>query len=422
MNRIVAGLLIGLLAVAPTGFSAPMDVEAIAGRNMAAVLVIQGKRIDSGLNVQGSGCCIHPDGYILATAHQAEGAKDFTGRLADGTTVPLTLVASRPEIEYSLFKAARPLPAHATLGDANALKSGAPLVSIASPMNLEFSTVAGTVSNPNKVYNGYPVILVSLSATHGSSGGPVFDRDGNLVGLISGGLNEIDFIIVNKINNAYPLLESIGLGPFSAPPATPEEATLVPVAGISEAELRSIEAYNRGVAATEIRDKIEAYTLASTLLPEFYEARFNLAVAEARAGDVQASARHYTQAVALRPDALEARRNLGRLYLAAKQYADAVAVFQEALQLAPGNAQSHNDMGEAYRRSGRPAEAIHHFQESLLIEDDAPAVHYNLALTYANAGQPAEAAEHFEAYLALRPAADDAAEVRAWIQKLKSPQ
>ena len=103
---------------APWAGAAPIDVEAVASRNMGSVLVIHGQRADTGVDVQGSGCCISPEGYVLATAHQAEGVKDFVGRLADGTKIPLTLVESRPEVEFALFKATTPLPAFAALGDA----------------------------------------------------------------------------------------------------------------------------------------------------------------------------------------------------------------------------------------------------------------------------------------------------------------
>lgn len=422
MRSVLLGLVAGWVTLAPWTAAAQVDVEAIAGRNMDAVLVITGTRRDTDKPVQGSGCCIHPDGYVLATAHQAEGVRDFTGRLADGTEVPLELVESRPSVEFALFKAAAPLPAHIPPGDARGVKSGAPLVSIAAPVNLEFSTVTGTVSNPDKTYGGYPVMLVSLTATRGSSGGPVFDRDGALIGLISGGLDEIDFTIVNKINNAYPLLRAAGIPVPGDPPAETGEYGLVPASGNSATERRAIEAYNRGVAAATPEDKLEAYGRAAAFQPDFFEAHFNRAVAAEAAGDLKQAAESYIQAAQLRPDALEVRRNLGRLYLRAEQYGDAVGVFQEAVRLAPEDAQSHNDLGEAYRRGNRPAEAIEHFRESLRLDNEAPAVHFNLALALANLGDPEGAIRHFEAYLALDPGAGDADNVRGWIEKLKSSQ
>lgn len=422
MNTYVKALLSVCLVWTACAVAEPIDVEAVADRNMATVLVIQGTRADNGAEVQGSGCCIHSDGYVLATAHQAEGVKDFKGRLADGTQVPLELVESRPDVEFALFKATTPLPAWAALGDADSLKSGAPLVSIAAPMNLEFSTVSGTVANPNRTFDGYPVVQVALTASHGSSGGPVFDREGRLIGLISGGFNEIDFTIVNKINNAFPLLAAHGLIEEKASSSTPfEEGRLVPAEGISESERRAIEAYNRGVSAGNMEAKVEAYRLAVTLQPSLYEAQFNLAAAEASTGAVEQAIASYQKAAALRPDGIEVKRNLGRLYLRQKDYEKAVAIFEEALKLAPDEAQSHNDLGEACRRAERNDEAIAHFTESLRLNGEAPGTHYNLALTLAAAGKNEEAVKHFETYLTLSPKASDADDVRVWIEKLKTP-
>lgn len=401
--------------------AAPIDVESVAGRNMGSVLVIHGQRSDSGADVQGSGCCISPDGYVLATAHQAEGVKDFVGRLADGTKVSLTLVESRPEVEFALFKASTPLPQFAVLGDAEQLKSGTPLVSIAAPMDLEFSTVSGTVANPNRSLDGYSVLQVALTASHGSSGGPVFDRDGKLIGLISGGFNDIDFTIVNKINNAFPLLASHGIRASTLEVNSPSEVRLEAAAGASDAEIKAIEAYNQGVAASSPEEKIKAYELAAKLRPDFYEACFNLALVEADLGATAKAIAHYHRAAEIRPGGVAVKRNLGRLYLREKSYDKAIQIFEEAIALAPDEAQGHNDLGEACRRAGRVDEAITHFKESLRLNEKLPGVHYNLALALAGAGQGSEAIQHFEAYLALSPTASDAEDVRAWIQKLKTP-
>jgi len=420
MFRMVLGVLLGCLYIAPAARGEALDVEGIVARNLGAVVLIHGTRTDNGAPVQGSGCVVHPDGYVLATAHQAQGVKDFVAKFADGATAPLALVEARASIEFALFKTDVPLDRFVPVGDASLLRGGSPLVSIASPINLEFTTVSGTVANPNKTYGGYDVLLASLTATHGSSGGPVFDRRGRLVGLISGGLDEVDFTIVNKINNAYGLLRDHGIAADTALRG-PEEDILVPAAGISEAELRAIEAYNRGVLSEGLPEKMEAYGLAATLLPQFYEASFNLAVAEARSGALDRAVATYRKAEALRPDAVEVKRNLGRLYLAAKAYDDAVAVFEAALALAPGEAQSHNDLGEAHRRAGNFEAAIGHFQACLNINNDAPQVHYNLGLAYANSEQAPEAIRHFQAYLTLTPDAPDSERVKALIEELQAP-
>jgi tetratricopeptide (TPR) repeat protein len=263
------------------------------------------------------------------------------------------------------------------------------------------------------------VLLAELTATHGSSGGPVFDGNGKLIGLISGGLTDIKFTIVNTINNAFPLLNQ-----HLSPPATqvggPEEDLLIPAAGVTESELRAVQAYNRGVAATTPAEKVDAYRRAITLLPEFYEACFNLAVAEYRAGAVEEAVQTYQRAARLRPQAAEVKRNLGRIYLKTKQHDKAIEVFRAARDIAPNAAQSYNDLGEAYRRAGNYAAAIDAFLTCLKLQPDAPRVHFNLALAYADNGQATEAIQHFESYLRLAPEAPDSEQVRAVIKTLRS--
>ncbi len=396
-----------------------LDVEAIVQRNEGAVLVIVGERADNGARVQGSGVCVHPDGYVLATAHQVIGVKNLSGRLVSGETFGLEVVDVEQSLEATLLKAEKPLPVYVSIGDADTLRSGAPLVSIAAPMNLDFSTVPGTVSHPNRTYGGYPVMQVTLTASHGSSGGPVFDRRGALTGLISGELEEVDFTIVNRINNFYPMLRRHGIPVRETPLPGDHETVLVPVAGVSEAEFRAIEAYNRGVSAVEPEEKVEAYALAVKLLPDFFEGMFNMGVAAHAAGDADHAHRAYARAAKLRPDSVAVKRNMGRLLLAEGQPPAAVAEFEGALKLAPSDPQSHNDLGEACRQAGQAARAEEAFLKALELRPKYPAAHFNLGLLYANNEHPKEAAAHFRAYLELSPGASDAGQVREWITKLE---
>lgn len=408
-----------ILVLLLTGASAERDVELVVHENEAAVLVIAGTRSDTGASVQGSGVCIDRAGLVLATAHQVIGVKELEGRRSDGSMCRLMPVEIQESIEFALLKSDVPLPTAAHIGNADTLNSGAPLVSIAAPMNLEFSTVTGTVSHPQRTYRGYSVIQAVLMAGHGSSGGPVFDRTGALIGLISGELTEADFTIVNRINNAYPMLRRHGIPVLEPSADGPAEPELIPAADANEQEIRAIAAYNRGVFADNPQDKIEAYGLAVKLLPEFFEAWFNLAVAAAQSSDITTAEHAYRRAAELRPKAVEVPRNLGRLLLHAKEFDEATACFEQALRLAPDSPQSHNDLGEIHRQMQRYDEAVAAFQAALRLNPDYAQAHYNLGLTYAAQARPSEAAKEFDRYLALDPGAPDAAEVQVWLRQLR---
>lgn len=424
MTPVQSAIRMGLAAALWAASAAALEPAAIVARNEAAVAIVTGVKPPQDKPVQGSGCFVHPDGYILATAHQVMGVKNLQARLLDGTTCPLDVVDFDEAHEVALLKAPVQAPRVVEFGDPAGLRSGAFLLSIASPMGLDFTTVTGIVSHPKRKHRRaehlpyFPVIQADLPASPGSSGGPVFDRDGRLVGLIIGKLPRQEWItLVNPVSNAFDLLAAHGVA--DAPDAMDgQDQALLPADGLSAAQRQAIRDYNRGVHAQMPEDKVALYRAAVRGLPEFFEAWFNLAAALRAARDGQGAVEAYERAGALEPDRLEVWRNLGRVYLEQGQAAAAAACFERAVALAPDSASAHNDLGEALRRAGQMQEAENAFRTALKLRPGYAAVQFNLGLTLAAAGQDAQAAAAFKAYLDLAPNAADAEQVRVWIDEL----
>lgn len=415
--QILAAALLACLA-APGGARAA-DVRAIAQRNEPGVLVIVGRRADTGAEVQSSGGCVDVSGLVLTTAHQVEGVVDLEGRLPDGRRVRLDIVEVHAERDLALLRADQPLPHALEIGDSRALASGAPLVCIAAPVNLAYTTVTGIVSNMHRTYRGYPVIQTDFRASPGSSGGPVFDERGLLIGLVIGKLADQEWVtVVNPIENAGPMLARHGLRPAWE---AVEDFELVPAAGISESEFRAVEAYNRGTRATPPAQKAQAYALATRLLPGFFEAWFNLAIAREAEGDLAAAAEAAEQAALLRPREPAALRALGRLRLALGQLPEAERAYAAAVASAPDDARALAGLGEVCRRLDRLDDARAHLEAAVRAAPDFALAHYNLAVALAQSGARGEATAAFEAYLRLRPSAPDRAAVEDAIRELRQP-
>jgi len=410
-----------LAALGPSCLAAGLDVEALVQQNEAAVVVILGRNPVDRAELQSSGCFVHRSGLILTTTHQVRGLEDLRAVLRDGARRPLSVVALDNEHELALLRADGDPLAVVAIGDAAALKSGAPLVAIAAPEGLSFSTVTGVVSSANRSYQGYRVIQTNLPASPGSSGGPVFDKAGAVVGLVVCKLTGQDWAtFVNPINNAYGLLRQHGVPlPLAPPPlASADEAEILPADDITPLELEAVRAYNRGVRAHTPKEKLAAYGAAVTFLPQFYQGWFNLAVAHTAAGDLDNAAQTYETAQRLRPDAPEVPVNLGRVFLEQGRVNDALACFRRAVQLTPHSAPAYNDLGEAYRQARQYDEAEQAFLTALRLDPAYTAARYNLALTYAAKGRNAEAVAGFREYLRLAPGAPDAREVEQWIREL----
>ncbi len=416
--RLIARLVLALMPW--VGMASALDTEAIVGQNEGASVVIWGRNPATGAEVQGSGCCVNTAGYVLTAAHQVIGLEAFRARLRDGSQRELTVVDVDVPREVALLKSAAPMPQAVRIGDASTLRSGSALVAIAAPVGLEFSAVTGIVSSPNRTRKGHPMIQSDIPASPGSSGGPVFDRQGKLVGLIVNRLEQEEWIkMITPINNAYPMLRAHGIAiPSDRDPAA--EAEIIPAKNVTYDEWQAVQAYNEGVMADSPAEKIIFYQRAVSQLPEFFEAWFNLGVAYSATEDLTQAVHAYLKAGKLKPDFVEVPRNLGRIFLEQQRLENAVASFQQALELAPSDPPSYNDLGYAYLQLNQLEKAEECFVTALELEPEYPLARYNLALTYAATGRLAWAIEQFERYLNLAPDADDAAEVRAIIGKLKS--
>ncbi len=395
----------------PAATAADGAIETLVARNEVAILVIEGIRAD-GSSVQGSGSVVHPDGLVLTTAHQVDGVDALTARQVDGVTFPLTVLEVDRERELALLRAPHPLPGAARVGDANTLRAGAALATIAAPDNLDASVATGIVASVNRTYRGFPVIQAELVAAPGSSGGPVFNSQGDLVGIIMGVLEEHQWAtIVLPINNAYSLLERNGAYQTRLPDGTHDES-LVPAADISLVELRALEAYNKGTHAEDVEAKKMYYQQAATMLPAFFEAWFNLGVAAHNFGDNALAVRAYEQALTVRPDSVEARRNLGRLYMEQGDYDAATPIFEAVVALLPDAPQTYNDLGEAYRNAGVGEKAIAMYKQALSLDASYANALYNLALAYMQEEAWEQAHNAFAQYLAAAPDAADRALVQ----------
>lgn len=396
------------------------DLERIVAENEPAVVIILGNRTDTGAEVQSSGCCISAEGHVITTGHQIEGVEKMTATFSDGRKMPLKVLFLDRQRELALLKTEQPSNAAVPIGNAKTLRGGSPLISIATPVNLAFSTVRGIVSSTNRTYNDYPVIQAELPASPGSSGGPVFDRYGNLVGMIIGQLETEQWVtVVNPINNAYALLEEQKL---LVKRPDKEDALLDPMENASAIEKDAIDAYNAGVTAPDPAAKVRAYAKAVELVPAFFEAWFNQGVAYTQLAELDLAEKAYQKAAVLRPDALEVKRNIGRLYLRDKRLEEAVKAFEALVILAPDAPQSYNDLGEAFRQLGRTAEAIANFEKALSLDPKYAKAVYNLALACAGDGRSKEAIIHFQRYLALSPQPQDSQEVAKFIEQLSKQQ
>ncbi|HEY2417481.1 MAG TPA: DegQ family serine endoprotease [Steroidobacteraceae bacterium] len=162
----------------------------------------------------GSGFIISADGYILTNAHVVSNASKITVKLTDRREFEGKVIGVDERTDVAVIKiiAKGSLPV-VRIGDSSRLRPGQWVLAIGSPFGFENSVTAGVVSatarsNVGEGGNGYvPFIQSDVAVNPGNSGGPLFNLDGEVVGINSqiysrsGGYEGISFAIPIAVAN-----------------------------------------------------------------------------------------------------------------------------------------------------------------------------------------------------------------------------
>jgi serine protease Do len=152
----------------------------------------------------GSGFIVSADGYILTNAHVVDGVDQVQVKLTDRREFTAKVVGTDKKSDIALIKIdANDLPT-VHIGESKDVKVGQWVVAMGSPFGFENSVTAGIVSAKSRSLpgDGYvPFIQTDVAVNPGNSGGPLFDLDGNVVGInsqiysASGGYMGLSFAI-----------------------------------------------------------------------------------------------------------------------------------------------------------------------------------------------------------------------------------
>src|SRR5271154_6831626 len=161
------------------------------------------------VNSLGSGFIVDPSGLVVTNNHVIADADEINVILNDGTKLTAQLVGKDSKADLALLRvhANQPLKA-VKFGDSDKLRLGEWVIAIGNPFSLGGTVTAGIVSARNRDINSGPYdnyIQTDAAINRGNSGGPLFNLDGEVVG--------INTAIIS------PSGGSIGIG-FAVPPDT----------------------------------------------------------------------------------------------------------------------------------------------------------------------------------------------------------
>lgn len=157
----------------------------------------------------GSGFVIDAEGYVITNNHVIDGADEIKVIFADGESLPAELIGRDSKTDLAVLKieSDKEFP-FVSFGDSNKARVGDWVMAIGNPFGLGGTVTAGIISAINRDINAGPYddfIQTDASINRGNSGGPLFNLDGEVVG--------VNTAIIS------PSGGSIGIG-FSIPAAT----------------------------------------------------------------------------------------------------------------------------------------------------------------------------------------------------------
>ena len=134
----------------------------------------------------GSGFVISADGFIVTNNHVIEGADEISIEFFSGKKLDAKLVGTDPKTDIALLKVESPEPLpFVTFGNSDVMRVGDWVMAMGNPLGQGFSVSAGIVSARNRELSGSydDFIQTDAAINRGNSGGPLFNMDGEVIGV-----------------------------------------------------------------------------------------------------------------------------------------------------------------------------------------------------------------------------------------------
>ena len=419
-----------LFLLSITTVASALTTEQIAKQALAATVYLEMKDSTGTTLGFGSGFFVKPH-QIATNFHVIEGAAQGTAKLVgkDARYQIEGIVATDKDNDLAVLKVTAygvtPLP----LGDSDTVNIGAKVYVAGNPKGLEGTFSDGLISRRER----YPKKRLQMTApiSPGSSGGPVLNSAGQVIGISVSVHRALD---AQNLNFAIPsnYLKAL-LG--EARPAKPlsensqsisaetyffrgnakyelglyHEAISDYTAAIRRKPASASVYYNRGLAKADLKQYAAAiadYTAAIGLKSDFAYAYYNRGVAKVNLKQYEAAISDFAQAIRLKPDDADAYVNRGVAKAKLDRYFLAISDYDVAIRLKPNYAGAYYNRGLAKADLKQYAAAIADYDMAILLKPDVAYAYYNRGLTKVNLRQYAAAISDYDMAILLKP--DDA--------------
>jgi tetratricopeptide (TPR) repeat protein len=405
------------------------DADKIFKESSNAVVVIETFDKEGEPISQGSGFIVREDGAIVTNYHVISSAEDIKLKAGDKVLEVEGLLHVDKENDLVILKAKGTNLQTVKIGDIEKLNVGEKIFVISSPEGLENTISDGILSGIREIDPKRKILQITAPISSGSSGGPVFNKNGEVVGIATFLLKEaqnINFAMpINLLKNKISAKKVIALkdagimdyketaeywfylGWYYAEADLYKEAVDAFKQAIMIKPVFAEAHYSLGVTYGNLgmyREAIEAYKQAIRIKPDYAEAHYNLGVTYGKGlGMYKEALEAYKQAIRIKPDFALAHYNIGVTYGKLGMYKEAIEAYKQVIRIKPDYADAHNNLGFIYDKLGMYKEAIEACKQAIRIKPDYADAHLNLSVTYGKLGMYKEAIEACKQAIRIKP-------------------
>jgi len=409
------------------------SLKDLVGPIQKSVVTVINYGVDGDISSIGSGFFISESGILVTNFHVLDGAYSAAIKTADGSQYPVTSVLARNQL-VDLIKVRVDIAGNRVTPVV--LSRVQPAVAdrvfaVGSPMGLEQTVSEGIISAVREMPAGGKVFQLTAPISRGSSGGPVLNLDGKVVGVVTfqvargQNLNfavSVDSLEMLSEEASQPsiaewTIRNSGQGPALAAELCSKGSRLT-----IQGEYEEALTYFKKAAETSPDDPYAWYGLGGCYVgldqpdeaiaaykrpierdPDNEMAHFILAMYYKSIGRQEQVIPTLLEVIRIDPANLRARFELGRAYGAVERTAEQIDTFKEILEHQPDHIPTLLDLGATLGKIGRFDEAMALFTQAGGLEPDNELIHYNIGVTYNRMGRPEEAIQAYTRAIRANP-------------------
>lgn len=376
------------------------DAEKIFRENSKAVVVVISYDNNGNPISQGSGFVVRGDGVIVTNYHVISDAVDIKIKTGDKIFNVKGLLHIDKENDVVMLKADAKGLLSVKIGDISKEHIGEKVYVISSPQEFENTVSDGILSGIREIVSsGRKIFQITAPVSEGSSGGPVFNEYGEVIGIAT-------FIVKEAQNLNFAMPASLIKDKISS-----NKVIALKDAGIIDYKKTAEYWFNLGYSYAEAGlydDAIEAYTAAIALNPNLAEAYNNRGFAYNNKGQYDKAIEDYTKVIPLYPDYAGTYNNRGNAYSKKGQYDRAIEDYTKAIQLDPNDVKVYNNRGNAYAKKGQYDREIEDYNKAIALDPNYTKAYINRGIAYYMKGNMGRAVSDFQKAcdLGLEPACE----------------